>query len=1008
MSQLLVQCFEITGTHADVFRSLLQVSDPVRIGLLLNYPMGIGRAALERELMRHFTFKRAIALEPAWPQNPAFDRSAWLAAMDAELNQGPAGLFQMILPGPIDGFYVFVVRQKFASLAQEVLKNLAAFLISHLELWQDLKYQRKTCRTWLCLDHYNRTIARLEGRPLPLPTPALKSTPQSATNPPTESPARAKLSASEQRSRHARLRSLTVGRGQNLRNQHTSSQVAHSLLDAYLNSLPPGNYFSDDSHQKSPRVTRYLFQNVQGLPFPMTHEKQKGHFKRWTDERVGIALLAEVNLQWSAVPIGHKWFDRVKTFTYQGHFSSVSYYKHQEIPTPSAHQWGGCSATLLHKVVRHAKSGGKDESGLGRFSWIKIWGRDIRQQESQTDGPPAGPLDLVVVSAYRPNKEGTNAGCVWNYQQNHWLSKGVTMDPRDKLTLDLVDLIKQWKAEGCKILLGLDANEDVSYNSPSSFRQEMRSEGLTEAILRRHQGPYPATTQSRTTDTPIDGIFVTNGVRVTAGGYLDFQQYFKSDHRGLWTLGAPPVTSPSFQPRRLTLADGRSVDRYIKAAEAGYWHFRLPQRLTQLAEDILVRDGYLTANQQAQFNTIHCQAYEICRRAERNCRKLSMDKAKWYLEHQAYKEAKRKRAHQWRLEYLENRSAAVRRAKKGNIKARIRLKSSGWHKKEETRWRRKAQGKGFSGGLQQIKVTQVAQDGTSHWVTCQSKRLVEEGCMQENRLRCDQTRYPYPTPPMTAHLYSNFNGPNAKRNSQALLRGLYETADPYLVSFLDHCRRAEGLEDQPLEVDLEDHVSFWQTRQDSGGPHAHNPNDEFRAAGQQQESGEIGHCLCRAAQLDPKRTTWAIDLALTKRLTWDDLLHLQRRPAGWISNDATSCFDQIVHWVAIISLMRFGIQWRTLRSMFDTLMKSKQRVRTGFGNSDRVFTPPTLIPFQGYGQGNGARPPIWVAISSIRLGMMIRKGFGFDFLMSISWALLLADCFCFVDDTDICPAALPT
>ncbi|CAJ1935599.1 unnamed protein product [Cylindrotheca closterium] len=108
------------------------------------------------------------------------------------------------------------------------------------------------------------------------------------------------------------------------------------------------------------------------------------------------------------------------------------------------------------------------------------------------------------------------------------------MDPRDKLTLDLVDLIKQWKAEGCEILLGLDANEDVSYNSPSSFRQEMRSEGLTEAILRRHQGPYPATTQSRTTDTPIDGIFVTDGVRVTAGGYLDFQQYFTSDHRGLW------------------------------------------------------------------------------------------------------------------------------------------------------------------------------------------------------------------------------------------------------------------------------------------------------------------------------------------------------------------------------------------------------------------------------------------------------------------------------------------
>ncbi|CAJ1953838.1 unnamed protein product [Cylindrotheca closterium] len=61
-----------------------------------------------------------------------------------------------------------------------------------------------------------------------------------------------------QRSRHARLRRLTEGRGQNLRNQHTSSQVAHSSLDAYLNSLPPGNYFGNDSRQKSPCVTQVI------------------------------------------------------------------------------------------------------------------------------------------------------------------------------------------------------------------------------------------------------------------------------------------------------------------------------------------------------------------------------------------------------------------------------------------------------------------------------------------------------------------------------------------------------------------------------------------------------------------------------------------------------------------------------------------------------------------------------------------------------------------------------
>ncbi|CAJ1934912.1 unnamed protein product [Cylindrotheca closterium] len=45
-----------------------------------------------------------------------------------------------------------------------------------------------------------------------------------------------------------------------------------------------------------------------------------------------------------------------------------------------------------------------------------------------------------------------------------------------------------------------------------------------------------------------------------------------------------------------------------------------------------------------------------------------------------------------------------------------------------------------------------------------------------------------------------------------------------------------------------------------------------------------------------------------------------------------------------------------------------------------------------------------VAISSILLGMMISKGFGY-FLTSISWAPVLANRFCFVDNTDVCQAA---
>lgn len=89
----------------------------------------------------------------------------------------------------------------------------------------------------------------------------------------------------------------------------------------------------------------------------------------------------------------------------------------------------------------------------------------------------------------------------------------------------------------------------------------------------------------------------------------------------------------------------------------------------------------------------------------------------------------------------------------------------------------------------------------------------------------------------------------------------------------------------------------------------------------------------------------AIDLAVSKRLIWD-LLFLQRRAAGWISNDAKSCFDRVCHWPAIVNLVRFGIPWRGAHSMLSTLSQATHRVRTGFGDSNRTFEPPSRIPFQ--------------------------------------------------------------
>ena len=438
------------------------------------------------------------------------------------------------------------------------------------------------------------------------------------------------------RSTAARLRRSS--RTQAFRNHH-SSQAAHSSLEEFLNSRPSGNFFGDNSNFHPPRSTRILFQNVHGISSATWDEKQRGLFQCWKNEKVGISLLAEMNLNWNMIPPGQKWFDRVRSSpsARQGHYSSVSFNHHQEIPVASAFQWGGCSSTLLGEVAHSARSSGSDPSGLGRWSWVKLRGRSRQSTVDNDDDENAASVsqDLVVISAYRPTESRQYTGSVYLRQRHYWMSKGIDADPRSKFTSDLINEIVKWRSEGCEVILGIDANEDLSRNHPQSFRHLLRESGMTEAILARHHGPYPATQQSNSGQSPIDGIFISSGVALLSGGYLDFHQYFQSDHRGIWididlwkTLGR---TQPKkkFPARRLNTLDGRCVKKYLRDSELGYLEYGIPRRLAQLCEDFNIQGGQLSGSQIEDFNLLHSQAYAVRRKAEKKCRKFAMGEVPW-------------------------------------------------------------------------------------------------------------------------------------------------------------------------------------------------------------------------------------------------------------------------------------------------------------------------------------------------------------------------------------------
>jgi hypothetical protein len=147
----------------------------------------------------------------------------------------------------------------------------------------------------------------------------------------------------------------------------------------------------------------------------------------------------------------------------------------------------------------------------------------------------------------------------------------------------------------------------------------------------------------------------------------------------------------------------------------------------------------------------------------------------------------------------------------------------------------------------------------------------------------------------------------------------------------------------------------------------------------------------------------AILAALMKVLTMD-LSRRRRLPMALCSNDAKSCYDRIVLWIAALCLLRVGVARSATDEMMLTLQKALHFINTAFGDSDLHYGL-TSPPLQGAGQGNGAGPAIWALISAVLLSIMRQQGFGLNIVTVFSALSVVLAGYAFVDDTDIIHAA---
>jgi hypothetical protein len=139
---------------------------------------------------------------------------------------------------------------------------------------------------------------------------------------------------------------------------------------------------------------------------------------------------------------------------------------------------------------------------------------------------------------------------------------------------------------------------------------------------------------------------------------------------------------------------------------------------------------------------------------------------------------------------------------------------------------------------------------------------------------------------------------------------------------------------------------------------------------------------------------------LNKKLALDVIR--QKKLMGAICfNDAKSCFDRIVHNIATMSMIRQGACPTATRQMFSVLRNAKHHIKSAYGRSEEIYGPNLHPPPQGIGQGNGAGPSGWDAVSAPIINAMRAQNFGFHYISPISKQLIDFVGFAFVDDTDL-------
>eukprot|EP00956_Cyclotella_meneghiniana_P029293 scaffold70426_cov59-Cyclotella_meneghiniana.AAC.4 len=224
----------------------------------------------------------------------------------------------------------------------------------------------------------------------------------------------------------------------------------------------------------------------------------------------------------------------------------------------------------------NASNSGSDPTGLARYTYVEIKGNEG--------------FSTMLLTGYVPCKNTSlYNGTSYQQQKRYFVRKeGIDVCPRQRFLQDLRDIVKKWRDEGKRVVIMLDANEDVYKGKIGKMLTDPNGLDLVETVL-ESTGKKLGATYFRGLK-PIDAIWASRDLSIVGAGAMPVG-FGVGDHRMMWVdfhteslVGFQPQPIKHQKARRLNSRIPRAKKAYNKHLERNIVKHRLREKMLEAHE----------------------------------------------------------------------------------------------------------------------------------------------------------------------------------------------------------------------------------------------------------------------------------------------------------------------------------------------------------------------------------------------------------------------------------------